>query len=68
MGRRDLLLLLPSITVAWQSWPSSAAAAAPEVLEANIQLDLAPNQALYDAADPELRGAAALLQKASPKP
>lgn len=46
--------------------PAAGAAAvvsAPEVLEANIHLDLAPNQAMYDAADPELRGAAALLQK-----
>ena len=67
MNRRDLVLLLPSGTLAWQTWPGAAAAAAPQVLEANIQLDLAPNQALYNAADPELRGAAALLQKVRPE-
>ena len=66
--RRNLLLLLPSSTHLWHSGQGSLAHATPDVREANIQLELAPNQSLYNAADPELRAAAALLQKVKLSP
>lgn len=60
------LSLLP-LPVAWVAPPLQSAAAAavagPEVFPATIRPELAPDQSKYDPTDPELRDAAALLQK-----
>ena len=44
--------------------PTLAALAASDLVTPNLRLDLAPDQATFDAASPQLRAAAALLQHA----
>ena len=44
--------------------PTLAALAASDLVTPNLRLDLAPDQATFDAASPQLRAAAALLQQA----
>ena len=64
LGASALLLALQQTPGG--AWAASAAAAvAGDLLPAAaIRLELAPDQALYDAADPQLRAAAQLLQQA----
>ncbi len=61
-GRRGLLL--SSAAAALLAVLPPAALAAADVPPAQINLSLAPDQRKYDPADPELRAAANLLQKA----
>ena len=58
--RRDVLLAAPLMLLG--SWTHPAFAVT-EVKEAVIRPELAPDQSRYDPADPDLRDAAALLQK-----
>ena len=60
--RREVLLAAPLVLGSLTLW-SRRASAITEVKEANIRPELAPDQSRYDAADPDLRDAAALLQK-----
>ena len=67
LERRSLLAAALSCLIVAQPLASlSPALAATEtsLFQADIDLSLAPNQALYDAADPRLRAAAALVQDA----
>ena len=57
-----MILAAPLVLSSLASW-SQRAAALTEVKEAVIRPDLAPDQSRYEAADPDLRDAAALLQK-----
>jgi tetratricopeptide (TPR) repeat protein len=65
-NRRSLLaaFCLLVATPASITQPALAAAETAALSQADIDLSLAPNQALYDAADPRLRAAAALVQDA----
>ncbi len=60
--RRDVILAAPLVLSSLTLW-SQRASAITEVKEANIRLELAPDQSRYDAADPDLRDAANMLQK-----
>ena len=61
IARRALLLAGP---LAWVTWRASAAHATSGSEPASIRLDLAPDQAQYNAADERLRDAAGRLQLA----